>query len=98
MGYRAYGRRFDFSHTIPEILAGYSGKTAEELAPEVTVRHVNEFRPDVIGASGSYLEALFTYLHATRAAFHRPKVVVFAGEGISDAARAISAYVCCSDP
>ena len=21
LGYRAYGRRFDFSHTIPEILA-----------------------------------------------------------------------------
>ncbi|TMC48551.1 MAG: phenylacetate--CoA ligase family protein [Chloroflexi bacterium] len=57
--------------------------------PEVAVWHLNEFRPHVIGASGSYLDALFTYLHETRAAFHRPKVVVFAGEGISDAVRRI---------
>jgi lysyl-tRNA synthetase class 2 len=38
LGYHAYGRRFDFSHTIPEILAGYGAKTAEELTPEVRVR------------------------------------------------------------
>jgi lysyl-tRNA synthetase class 2 len=38
LGYRAYGRRFEFSHSIPEILAEYSGKTAEELVPEVRVR------------------------------------------------------------
>ncbi len=38
LGYRPYGRRFDFSHTIPEILAAYSAKTAEELVPEVRVR------------------------------------------------------------
>src|SRR5476649_2949607 len=38
LGYQPYGRRFDFSHTIPEIQAGYGEKTAEELAPEVRVR------------------------------------------------------------
>jgi lysyl-tRNA synthetase class 2 len=38
LGYRAYGRRFDFSHTIPDILAHYGSKTAEELVPEVRVR------------------------------------------------------------
>ena len=38
LGYRAYGRRFDFSHTIPEILGAYGSKTAEELTPEVRVR------------------------------------------------------------
>jgi lysyl-tRNA synthetase class 2 len=38
LGYRAYGKKFDFSHTIPEILAGYGSKTAEELTPEVRVR------------------------------------------------------------
>src|SRR5476649_2025490 len=38
LGYQPYGRRFDFSHTIPEIQAGYGAKTAEELAPEVRVR------------------------------------------------------------
>ncbi len=37
LGYRAYGRRFDFTHTIPDILAQYGAKTAEELVPEVRV-------------------------------------------------------------
>ena len=31
LGFRAYGQRFDFTHTIPHILATESGKTAEEL-------------------------------------------------------------------
>ena len=38
LGYRAYGRRYEFTHTIPDILAEYGAKPAEELAPEVRVR------------------------------------------------------------
>ena len=38
LGHRPYGRRFDFTHTIPQIVAGYSSKTAEDLAPEVRVK------------------------------------------------------------
>ena len=38
LGFRAYGQRFESTHTIPEILASYSSKTAEELAIPVTVR------------------------------------------------------------
>jgi lysyl-tRNA synthetase class 2 len=38
LGYHPYGRRFEFTHTIPEIVAGYGAKTAEELSPEVRVR------------------------------------------------------------
>ena len=38
LGYRPYGRRFDFTHTIPAILADYGTKQAEELVPEVRVR------------------------------------------------------------
>jgi lysyl-tRNA synthetase class 2 len=38
LGYRAYGRRFDFTHAIPDILAAYGAKTAEELTPEMRVR------------------------------------------------------------
>jgi len=39
-GARAYGQRFDFTHTIPDILSAYSSKTAEELEaekPRVTI-------------------------------------------------------------
>jgi len=38
LGHRPYGRRFDFTHTIPQIRAQYEPKTAEELEPRVQVR------------------------------------------------------------
>ncbi len=38
LGFRPYGQRFDFSHTIPDIRAAYDSKTAEELAAQVRVR------------------------------------------------------------
>jgi len=38
LGYRSYGRRFEFTHTIPQILAAYGSSTAEELGTEVRVR------------------------------------------------------------
>jgi lysyl-tRNA synthetase class 2 len=38
LGYHPYGRRFEFTDTIPEIVSGYGGKTAEELTPQVRVR------------------------------------------------------------
>jgi lysyl-tRNA synthetase class 2 len=38
LGFRAYGQRFDFTHTIPGILREYSEKTAEELADKPQVK------------------------------------------------------------
>jgi lysyl-tRNA synthetase class 2 len=38
LGHRAYGRRYDFTHTVPQILAEYGSKAAEELSPENKVR------------------------------------------------------------
>jgi lysyl-tRNA synthetase class 2 len=39
LGHPAYPRKYNFSHTVPQILAEYSGQTAEELeSPRVTVR------------------------------------------------------------
>ena len=38
LGFRPYGQRFEFTHTIPAILAEYGAKTAEELAAPVRVR------------------------------------------------------------
>ena len=38
LGYHPYGRRFEFTDTIPEIVSGYGGKTAEELLPQMRVR------------------------------------------------------------
>jgi lysyl-tRNA synthetase class 2 len=38
LGFHAYGQRFDSSHSIPQILAAYGTKTAEELADQPRVR------------------------------------------------------------
>jgi lysyl-tRNA synthetase class 2 len=38
LGYRPYGQRFDFTHTIPEIRAAYEAKTSEDLAGRIEVR------------------------------------------------------------
>jgi lysyl-tRNA synthetase, class II len=38
LGFRPYGQRFDFTHTIPGILRDYSEKTAEQLVDKPRVR------------------------------------------------------------
>ncbi len=38
LGFRAYGQRFDFTHTISAILQEYSEKTAEDLADKPQVK------------------------------------------------------------
>ena len=38
LGYSPFGKRFDFTHQVPEILRDYSAKSAEELGPQVPVR------------------------------------------------------------
>ena len=38
LDYRPYGRRFEFTHTIPDILTEYGAKAAEEFSPEARVR------------------------------------------------------------
>jgi lysyl-tRNA synthetase, class II len=38
LGFRSYGKRFDFTHAIPAILEAYTAKTAEELADKPQVR------------------------------------------------------------
>jgi lysyl-tRNA synthetase, class II len=38
LGFHPYGQRFEFTHTIPQILAEQGQKTAEELATPINVR------------------------------------------------------------
>jgi lysyl-tRNA synthetase, class II len=38
LGFRPYGRRYDFTHTIPEIVSTWGQKTVEELADKVQVK------------------------------------------------------------
>ena len=38
LGFKPYGQRFDFTHTIPQILAEHGAKAAEALEPKIAVR------------------------------------------------------------
>jgi lysyl-tRNA synthetase class 2 len=38
LGYQPYGRRFDFTHTIPQVRAAWGAATAAELEPRPAVR------------------------------------------------------------
>jgi lysyl-tRNA synthetase class 2 len=38
LGFRSYGQRFDFTHTLGQILAEHGGKTAEELERRIAVK------------------------------------------------------------
>jgi lysyl-tRNA synthetase class 2 len=41
LGFAAYGQRFDFTHTVTDILRDYGAKKAEELQPDVNVARVH---------------------------------------------------------
>jgi len=45
LGFRPYGQRFDFTHTIPQILQEFGSKTAEQLEPHVAVRVAGRLGP-----------------------------------------------------
>lgn len=38
LGYKAFGKRFDFTHTIPGILIEFGERTTEELVPEIRMK------------------------------------------------------------
>jgi lysyl-tRNA synthetase class 2 len=38
LGFRGYGQRFDFTHTVTQVLEAYGSKTAEELADQPRVK------------------------------------------------------------
>jgi lysyl-tRNA synthetase class 2 len=53
LGFRAYGQRFDFTHTIPDILREFGSKTAEELADKPQVRVAGRMQtPRRMGKAG----------------------------------------------
>jgi len=55
--------------------------------PEKVVERINAFKPDIIHTYGSYLAILFGHLAATGETFHRPTVVTYTSDGLSEAVR-----------
>jgi phenylacetate-CoA ligase len=53
-----------------------------DIAPRI-----DEFRPHLLFSFGSYIEELFTHLVSEGRSFHRPKVVIYTADPISDRVR-----------
>jgi phenylacetate-CoA ligase len=56
--------------------------------PAELIGELNAYRPDVIGAYGSFLEALFVHVREHSPRFVAPRVVVYGADSMSPAARA----------
>jgi phenylacetate-CoA ligase len=50
---------------------------------------LNRFRPDIVAATGSYIEELFAHASEGSRLVHRPKVVAYSADPLSRGARAI---------
>lgn len=55
--------------------------------PAETAPRIERFRPDLIRGYGSYIEALYVHLLSQERPIHRPKVVIFVADPISDPVR-----------
>lgn len=65
LGFKPYGQRFDFTHTVPEILAEYDAKSADQFSPEdrvcvcgrvQTIRHMGKAGFAHLAQSGARLQ------------------------------------------
>ncbi|MBN1318586.1 MAG: phenylacetate--CoA ligase family protein [Anaerolineales bacterium] len=54
---------------------------------EENIQILNDFRPDIIQSFGSYLQVLFPHLLETGLPFHKPRVVAFSSDGLSNSVR-----------
>ena len=57
--------------------------------PADHVDAIDEYRPEVIGSYGSFIEALFVHREATGRPRHLPKVVTYAADPMSEPARGL---------
>lgn len=51
------------------------------------IDHINQYRPEVVSGYGSYLEALFRYVAAQGIQLHRPHLVSYGADAISEPGR-----------
>jgi lysyl-tRNA synthetase class 2 len=88
LGFKPYGHRFDFSHTIPQILAAYVARTAEELADKVgvkiagrvqTIRRMGKAGFAHLVQSGEHLQ-----MYVRKDAVFEPDYQLFQGLDIGD--------------
>lgn len=84
---RAKVQAFNRAHTFLPIRPDRRMVALDQSFAAV-VDEIDDYRPDVLFGYGSYLEALFRRIAATGLAVHRPRLVVFGGEAMSDEGQA----------
>lgn len=55
--------------------------------PERNLALIDDFKPEVVQGYGSYLESLYRHAHSTGEAFHRPRLVVYYSDEMSEPGR-----------
>jgi phenylacetate-CoA ligase len=58
-------------------------------AVEDVISELNEFRPHVVASFGSFIETLFAHLRRSGERMHLPRVVVYAGDPLSESTRSM---------
>jgi phenylacetate-CoA ligase len=72
---------------VPSNLYQVIGRMSVFDSPARNAELLEQFRPDVIGSFGSYLETLFAHLHEGGTPFPLPKVAVYSGDSMSERGR-----------
>jgi phenylacetate-CoA ligase len=82
-------RTFATSALIPQGLRVERLVLSVADPPARNLAAINDFRPDVVGGYGSYVEELFAYVRATGSPFARPAAVLYGGDPVSSSMRAL---------
>jgi phenylacetate-CoA ligase len=81
-------RRAFASHSLVPASVRVAQRELSMLDPlNINIDLINELRPDVLFGWGSYIEALFLHVHASGTPLHRPKVVTYGGDPLSESVR-----------
>ena len=88
---RATSRAFAATALLPQRAARGPRLSLGARPAGENLRRLNELRPEVMTAYGSCLESLFAHQRATGEPMHRPKVVVYGGDPLSERMRALIA-------
>ena len=87
----ATSRAFSATAFLPQRLRVDRAYLSVLDPPAANLRRLNELRPEVVAAYGSCLESLFAHQRTTGEPFHRPKVVVYGADPLSEQMRALIA-------
>jgi phenylacetate-CoA ligase len=70
---------------LPRILKPQRAHASPEASLDANLAQLNSFKPDVISGYGSYIGLVFRFAHEQSLPIHRPRLVLYSSEMMSDA-------------